>query len=103
METSEATTTRMCFFSLDKVFSDPLPVPPTQCEIVEVSLKLGLEMASTAPSHLPRPQELKNNKIEEDLDRGLSGAGHHLSSLGAGAGGAMQVNNVHFTYITPAR
>jgi len=27
-------------------------------------------------------QELKNNKIEEDLDRGLSGAGHH--SLGGG-------------------
>jgi len=26
-------------------------------------------------------QELKNNKIEEDLDRGLSGAGHH-SGLG---------------------
>ena len=62
-------------------------------------------MASTALSHLPRPQELKNNKIEEDLDRGLSGAGHHLSSLGAGAGGAMQVNNIHYTYtyITPAR
>jgi len=28
-------------------------------------------------------QELKNNKIEEDLDRGLSGAGHH-SSLSSG-------------------
>ena len=35
-------------------------------------------------------QELKNNKIEEDLDRGLSGAGHHLSSLGGG-GVSMQV------------
>ena len=30
-------------------------------------------------------QELKNNKIEEDLDRGLSGAGHH-SSLSSGGG-----------------
>jgi len=27
-------------------------------------------------------QELKNNKIEEDLDRGLSGAGHHSLSSG---------------------
>ena len=27
-------------------------------------------------------KELKNNKIEEDLDRGLSGAGHHSLSSG---------------------
>merc|ERR1711971_893378 len=36
-------------------------------------------------------QELKNNKIEEDLDRGLSGAGHHLASLGSQGVPSMQV------------
>jgi len=35
-------------------------------------------------------QELKNNKIEEDLDRGLSGAGHHLASLGSQGVPSMQ-------------
>jgi len=33
-------------------------------------------------------QELKNNKIEEDLDRGLSGAGHH-----AGLGGHLSAHS----------
>ena len=49
-------------------------------------------LCSCSPSEIffP-PQELKNNKIEEDLDRGLSGAGHHLASLGSQGVPSMQV------------
>jgi len=42
-------------------------------------------------------QELKNNKIEEDLDRGLSGAGHH-SSLSSGHLGHAGLSSGHLSH-----
>jgi len=40
-------------------------------------------------------QELKNNKIEEDLDRGLSGAGHHSLSSGHFTSASSNASSAH--------
>ncbi len=70
------------------------PATPPDCTLHEVYLLVPLmgfspfEKRFPSFSFFPPEQELKNNKIEEDLDRGLSGAGHHSlshSSLGGGS------------------
>ena len=63
---------------------------------------------SCSPSEISfSMQELKNNKIEEDLDRGLSGAGHHLASLGSQGVPSMQVGSdaalVSFVFIVKSK
>jgi len=50
--------------------------------VYDVGEQLALPQQDDYNKFVNTLQELKNNKIEEDLDRGLSGAGHHSGHLG---------------------